>query len=349
MHNSLGIQRFWNDNTAKWHECLAASLPEEDGALSPVSTAAPLKSMVDRLEGEDFQALMRFSPELAASVEAFTALIHKTGTPGTMGELLEIEIHIDKVADVIENLAALQVSAFETLLFTSFILTAFLVFFYGYQGRQLAVAMEKKRRADEMKHRVTAIHETERKKLARDLHDGVSQNIALARMSLDRFPEGNAKVQLRLSLDKTFQELRNILYDLRSTEISETSLDDLIRREYNNFQDQYELTLKLDLQQDVFPRWKEDHLTQCIRILQEGLVNIIRHSGGKKGEVSLRCSAGKVILLIKDEGRGIKGGIPGMGITGMKERTALLGGTISWKSPGGKGTEIQLTIPEVLS
>ncbi|MCF7939630.1 MAG: sensor histidine kinase [Spirochaetales bacterium] len=349
MRKSLGVQGTWSQEIARWHDDLASSVAGEETVRNMKKPQGPAEPLRESLEREEFRALMRYSPPLASSIEELVSLIRHEDRPGSLEELLEIEMHIDRVTEELEKLSVAQASSFEILLFSNFFLTAILLFFFGYQGRQLLTAREEKLRAEEMKHRAVAIHEAERKKLARDLHDGLSQNIALARMSLDRLPEGNEKGKLRLSLDQSLQELRNILYNLRSMEDFSLSLSNLVRRECTMFREKYGLTVSVDIQQGVHPHWDEEQLTHFIRILQEGLVNVIRHSGAGKVVVSLHRNDSYLELLIRDDGRGVELFRPGLGITGMQERTVLLEGTINWRSSAGEGTEINLTVPEVLS
>jgi hypothetical protein len=112
---------------------------------------------------------------------------------------------------------------------------ALLLILYASRSRQLAIARKERALAAELKERSAEIHENERKKIARDLHDGLSQNLSLARMSVDGLPEGNEKKQLQISLDHSFQELRKLLFNLRSVEDFSGPLDDLVRHECGQF------------------------------------------------------------------------------------------------------------------
>jgi hypothetical protein len=112
---------------------------------------------------------------------------------------------------------------------------ALLLILYASRSRQLAIARKERALAAELKERSAEIHENERKKIARDLHDGLSQNLSLARMSVDGLPEGNEKKQLQISLDQSFKELRRLLFNLRSLEDFSGPLDNLVRRECGPF------------------------------------------------------------------------------------------------------------------
>ncbi len=175
---------------------------------------------------------------------------------------------------------------------------------YGSQSRQLAITRKEKALAAELKERSAEIHEYEQKKIARDLHDGLSQNIALARMSVDRLPEGNVKKQLRISLDHSFQELRKLLFNLRSVEDFSGPPDDLVRQECEQFQERFGLEITVLGRTPFRPSWNMDHFAQFFRILYEGLINVIRHSGDGQTEVAHERGSGSVELFVRDRSRG---------------------------------------------
>jgi signal transduction histidine kinase len=90
--------------------------------------------------------------------------------------------------------------------------------------------------------------------------------------------------------------------------------------------------------------------TTLFRIFQETLTNIIRHAGATQVEVDLRESAGRIILEVRDNGRGISdeeiSNTQSMGLLGMRERAALLGGTFEiGPGPRGRGTKVAASIP----
>lgn len=343
MRNALGIQEAWQGAKKQWHNALSASLRgSETGSES-------LASLTEILELDSFKTLIRFSPSLASCTDSLKARIHELSPPYSLKSIMEIEVMLDTFTEELNVLSAWQVSSFQSLLLVSYLLMALLLILYGGQSRQLAVARSERALAARLKEISTEIHETERKKIARDLHDGLSQNLALARMSVDGLPEGNVKKQLRLSLDCGFQELRRLLFDLRSLEDFSGPLDELVRRECGQIQERFGLEVTVHGGIPIRPSWNMDHFAQFFRILHEGLINILRHSGEGQAEVVLKHGPDHVELFIRDKGRGMGETNPGFGMQGMKERTALLGGTIEWNSPPGKGTEIHLSVPEVLT
>jgi signal transduction histidine kinase len=343
MRNALGINETWQRSIRQWHYALSAML---DGEESGNDDFTPLTAT---LESESFQALIRFSPSLSEYKESLEASMCHMSAPYTLKSITEIEIELDNITEELNVLSSQQLSSFESLFFVSYLLIALLMSLYGIQGRQLAIAREEKIVAAELRKITTLIYEKERKKIARDLHDGLSQNIALARMSVDKLPEGNEKKLLRLSLDQSFKEIRKLLFNLRSEEDFSGSLTKMVKRECELFQERFDLAVTVHVGKPFRPSWEVEHFVQFFRILHEGLINVVRHSGTMQAEVELDSHPGFVELYIRDKGKGLEKTKPGLGLKGMNERNALLGGSLEWNSFTGKGTEIHLSVPDELS
>lgn len=343
LRYSHGIDERWQNARTHWHHALTAAV---NGAEMEYEANTILKAP---LESDNFQTLVLFNRSLDTLKDSLLFRLHRFSPPYSLKNVLEIEIVLDNITEELNGLSSQQRSSFESLLFLSYLLIALLLILYGVQSRQLASAQSEKSLAAELKRLSVKIYEDERKKIARDLHDGLSQNIALARMSVDTLPECNAKKQLRISLDQSFQDLRNLLFNLRTAEDFSGVLDELIERECGLFQERFGLEVAVSGSTSFRPTWNNVHFTQFFRILHEGLANIARHSDARGAEVSLDRRSGFVELSIRDNGRGMEKNEPGFGIKGMKERASLLGGSIEWKSIPGKGTEIHLSVPEDLS
>jgi signal transduction histidine kinase len=111
----------------------------------------------------------------------------------------------------------------------------------------------------------------------------------------------------------------------------------------------------MELEVDIHP--PEQRLRRAIeitlfRIAQEALSNMARHSDASEGRLVLKTEGDEVILLIEDDGRGFDhsgggrtGGGTGLGLSGMEERTRLLGGTWTCKSEPGQGTRVMAKLP----
>ena len=205
------------------------------------------------------------------------------------------------------------------------------------------------------------IREAERRRIARDLHDSVLQDISGAlqtiqalqaeRQSSGGADSGAAAVEdgLEQSLGALRQAvggLREAIYDLRRDDerplIHEVeALVELNRQ----MVPECGLTLRVERE---FPQDPPEAVSrELLRIIHEGLVNIRRHSGARRANVTLGAEGGEVWAGIFDDGRGFdQAGMPeGMGLSGMRERVAAMGGKLRVRSEPNRGTSVTMTIP----
>jgi signal transduction histidine kinase len=84
-----------------------------------------------------------------------------------------------------------------------------------------------------------------------------------------------------------------------------------------------------------------------LRCAQEGLTNVLRHSGATRASVTLAASDGQLQLSVEDNGRGVGDAAPGNGLTGLRERLAALGGALELRTASGGGTRLVASLPEV--
>jgi signal transduction histidine kinase len=197
----------------------------------------------------------------------------------------------------------------------------------------------------------------ERNRLARELHDAVTQRLFALRLTgeaaaalLDRDPAA-ARAQLeRLHVltDEAIDELRAVILALRPTTIESEGLAvtlagqvDLLRRAYRR-----EIGLEVAGEPDL----PMAAATDVLRIAQEALQNALRHSGAERLAVRLEAGNGRVVLSVADEGRGFDPDAPALrsrrlGLTSMEERARALGGTLEINSKRGDGTTVRLEVP----
>lgn len=199
--------------------------------------------------------------------------------------------------------------------------------------------------------------ERERDRLARDLHDGIIQNLFTMRMFLeserlvlrDAAPDADLRGFSRISslvLD-TIDDLRRIISDLRPPVLEEVGLAAALRTLMGRF-----LTLVPDGEAVLDYRLDEELLgpelkTALFRVTQEALTNALRHSGATALRLSVEHRGGEVRYAFRDNGRGLgkDGPPPGSGIPGMRERARLLGGRFELHGAPGQGLEIRIALP----
>jgi NarL family two-component system sensor histidine kinase LiaS len=207
---------------------------------------------------------------------------------------------------------------------------------------------------DLLKRRQEMAVAEERNRLARDLHDSAKQQALAASFQIgtaltlfNREPQ-NARVHLKEAehlVDSVREELTDLILELRPQSLEEKAIDEILSGYAIDWSHQHNIELVLDLEFDL-----ELNLIQkqtLLRITQEALANVARHSDASAVSISLKCDDRNVTLTIKDEGRGFileeTGG--GMGLNSMRERSEALGGYMQIESAPAAGTILTFVIP----
>lgn len=217
---------------------------------------------------------------------------------------------------------------------------------------QVAVAIENAR-LYEQAHHVAALEE--RQKLARELHDSVSQalyGIALgartARTLLDRDPTQAAQpLDYILSLSEAgLAEMRALIFELRPESLQTEGLVAALGKLVNALGARHQL--KVTLEAETEPDVSLDVKESLYRIAQEALNNIVKHARAQQVKVLLKVASNELRLEISDDGTGFDTGaeFPGhLGMITMRERAEKVGGTFAIESALNAGTHIQVKIP----
>jgi PAS domain S-box-containing protein len=205
-------------------------------------------------------------------------------------------------------------------------------------------------RAEEI---LSEIRRAERRRIARDLHDIVLQDLSGALQSL-RLTHLRAK-KSGISLD--FEEelgalgrassgLRSAIYDLRHEEERPflESVESLVKL---NQQSPHEREIRLVVEEGFPVSLPGKESVELLRILQEALANVRRHSGAKNVEVRLRTDEEAILIEVTDDGRGFdpESARTGIGLVGMRERVEGLRGKIDLRSRPGEGTRVRVRVP----
>jgi NarL family two-component system sensor histidine kinase LiaS len=204
------------------------------------------------------------------------------------------------------------------------------------------------------KARFTAIIE-ERQRLARELHDAVSQQLfaismtatALGRTMDKDFEKAKHQVALIEEMSSVAQsEMRALLLHLRPVHLEGKKLSAALHELVRELQEKVPLEITSDIDQDLtLSKGIEDHL---FRIVQEAFSNTLRHARGTKLQLTLKRISDVVILSIRDNGVGFDVGLKkqtSYGIVTMEERVTELGGSINIISALNNGTRIDIRIP----
>jgi signal transduction histidine kinase len=200
------------------------------------------------------------------------------------------------------------------------------------------------------------IKEAERKRIAREIHDDLGQNLLALRIEADilstrtgaRHPRLHARASATVSqIDATIRSVRQIINDLRPN-VLDLGLNAAVEWQIAEFRRRTGIDCALvQTHQEI---QASDHCaTALFRILQESLSNILRHAQATRVQVVLRVEHGCILMSVGDNGIGLhpKGRHkPGsFGLVGIEERINILGGTFHIHSDAGSGTIIQVAVP----
>jgi signal transduction histidine kinase len=192
----------------------------------------------------------------------------------------------------------------------------------------------------------------ERQRLARELHDAVSQTLftanvmaeALPRL-MDRNPEkGKLSSQQLAEVTKSaLAEMRTLLLELRPATIQNNTLSDLLTQLKAAIQGKRNISISLAVHEEG--KLPSDVHIAFYRIVQEALNNIVKHAGAQQVEVTLICTPASAQLRVKDNGAGFEvlSQKAGLGLGMMQERAQSIGATLEVTSAPGQGTRIDVT------
>jgi signal transduction histidine kinase len=210
-------------------------------------------------------------------------------------------------------------------------------------------------------HRVVQVQEVERERVARELHDNITQLLcavvfrsqALAETLSGRDgPTRKAANRLHKMLGDAVGEVERISRELRPNVLDQLGLAAAIRSSGRNFSERTGVAVKLTGMQVLAPLPADIELA-LYRILQEALRNVEKHAAATHVAVGLFQAAGVVELKVRDDGSGFdtrhhearRDRMVVLGLLGMRERATAAGGTLTVKSAPGSGTEIKARIP----
>lgn len=234
----------------------------------------------------------------------------------------------------------------------------------------MAVDVTEKVRAEEalraLPHQIIAAQEAERRRVARELHDGVSQLLASVQFRLltveswlhDR---ADQKVRSEVTRAKNYlgsalREVRSISHNLRPRELDDLGLVAALGSAAEEIREHAGLRVVCHLQR-LRKRLPAETELALYRIFQEAVANVFKHSGAKGLELRFEREENGVTLTVADDGRGFaaatepRDGLTpsSLGMVNMRERAEFIGGTLQVKSVPGEGTTVQAWVPVTTS
>ncbi|MEY2427544.1 MAG: hypothetical protein QOJ40_429 [Verrucomicrobiota bacterium] len=210
-----------------------------------------------------------------------------------------------------------------------------------------------------LSNRLVEAQETERREIARELHDEIGQSLTVAEMNLQAALKSPRAAALTRRLEESIQAVARVLEQVHDLSLSlrPSMLDDLGLEPAVRWYTQRQASLgglKAKVKVEALEHRLEPAIeTGCFRVAQEALTNVVRHARAQAVTVNLTIHDGQLRLSVRDDGVGfdvaamreeaVRGG--SLGLLSMEERAALAGGGLTCVSSPGSGTEVQAWFP----
>lgn len=215
-------------------------------------------------------------------------------------------------------------------------------------------------RTDELGHLSALMvrqNEAERRRLSRDLHDETAQTLSAVKLEIGMLREGaDPSAAGRLDhvlhlVDNGIRGIRRVMNDLRPALLDDLGLIPAIRSLASDVGERGGLTVEVDLPNAV-PRLAPEAELALFRAAQEALANVVRHAGAARVAIRLRVAERSLRLTVADDGRGFPAGhgasfdpVAHLGLAGMRERIAALGGSTSVTPAQPTGVVVTVELP----
>jgi two-component system NarL family sensor kinase len=245
-----------------------------------------------------------------------------------------------------------------TVLLFTFVLAVFLIWeHYRRLAGELQQRTIAEQRAQGLSYQVLHAQDEERRRISRELHDGLGQNLSVAKMMVESFmtesPNERSIAELAAILDESLTGTRTMSYLLHPPLLDEVGLASAAEWFIEGFSKRTGIAVTYNVKGNRRRLPQALELT-LFRILQESLTNIQRHAQCTGADVVLSFNSSNAALQIQDHGVGISaeklkhieknGNQLGLGLTGMKQRAQEQGGTFRLSS-NSNGTTIQVELP----
>jgi two-component system NarL family sensor kinase len=273
--------------------------------------------------------------------------------------ILGTGIYLDDVSDQIQKVQAETESRIDETRFIilllaigSLVLTAIILTLARVSEQRFADV-----RLKQLTLRIVNVQEEERKRVAHELHDGISQLLVSARYGLEAAASKRSVKDVREYIDKsmktidnTINEVRRISKALRPSVLDDMGLVSAVKSLGAEFSEQTGIIVDVNARQPKKQITDEARIA-VYRVIQEALTNISRHSGADKVTISLKKEKKRFVLQLQDNGVGILSHPEwppknaGLGIRNMQERIDAIGGTIQFEHARPTGLIIKIGIP----
>jgi signal transduction histidine kinase len=207
--------------------------------------------------------------------------------------------------------------------------------------------------------RLIMTQDEERRRIARELHDGLGQELSAAKMITDGIlgradsPESAKRDAAHVSalMDRAIQEVRTLSHLLHPPLLDEVGLHSALRCYLDGLTKRSGVETIVEVHPADFPRLAPELETAVFRIIQEALTNVFRHSGANKAWISLTKNSDHLVGIVRDDGKGVSESVMqfrsdsiGIGIAGMRQRVKEFGGQMKLQNLN-PGTMLEIQIP----
>ena len=215
------------------------------------------------------------------------------------------------------------------------------------------------REREQLQRQLNHAQEEERRRIARELHDQMGQELTALNLGLNSLHKAAPKKlkdavrSLQELATQTARNLRRVALELRPSTLDELGLVKAVRNLAETWSAHCGIQVDVESRQYPATGVSAEVETTLYRVIQEALNNVAKHSGAKYASIILHHASGHVELLIEDDGSGFDATKPrpapnergGLGLRGIQERLSLLGGTLNVESAPQQGTTIVVRIP----
>jgi len=288
----------------------------------------------------------------------------RTALVATTDQIAAINEHRlnERILQVTELFAGLRIRVGLTVAITlalGGLLAAFttrrILAYEGAAARHLAEMDAAREEMRELSARIVAAQENERRAISRELHDEVGQSLSallvtLGNMKAEMPPAAQSALMghldsLRALTEASLRAVRDMALLLRPSMLDDLGLVPALQWQGREVSKRSGLSVSVDA--EGFPdELPDEYRTAIYRVVQEALHNSEQHAKASSARVTLRASSNALVLSVQDDGHGFEAGTArGMGLLGMQERIANLGGTFNVESDAQHGTLVMVRLP----
>ena len=226
----------------------------------------------------------------------------------------------------------------------------------GHALERLRLALQNDVRRSLLLRRILSVQEDERRRIARELHDDISQQLTALALKLEtasRDAETRATLAPARQLVNTMIDgLHRVIYDLRPSVLDDLGLLAAIRTYARTHLEPLGIAIHCEFPDDI-PALSPEATTAIYRVVQETLTNVMRHAHAEAVQVACAVSGGTLTIEVEDDGIGFdpasminpRSTGQGLGLLGMRERLSLLGGRLEIDAAPGSGTRVAVSVP----